>query len=270
MLDDEINYQQALQFVTDHWQPGDRVMAVLPAVSYWYLGRTDYYAEDRDPAIVRNNKSEMVDMMIGARWMSSPEELNGVLRASRVWFVVDRSRLWRNYTLAFRQQLLAQMEPVFEADRVYVLLPKRKATTIPSQPDTQLQARLAGQVELTGFSLDQAALLRGAPAQLTLFWKLLQPMDDYKVFVHLRDHDGRTVAQADHIPSEALVALPTSTWREGETVPDVSYLQVPADIPPGEYQLLVGMYNPDTMERLAVESDTSGENAVAVTTLRRP
>jgi hypothetical protein len=134
----------------------------------------------------------------------------------------------------------------------------------------QVQAHLAGQVELTGFSLDQAALLRGAPAQLTLFWKLLQPMDDYKVFVHLRDHDGRTVAQADHIPSEALVALPTSTWREGETVPDVSYLQVPADTPPGEYQLLVGMYNPDTMERLAVEGDTSGENAVVVATLRRP
>jgi hypothetical protein len=93
---------------------------------------------------------------------------------------------------------------------------------------------------------------------------------DYKVFVHLRDRTGRTVAQADHIPSEALVALPTSTWREGETVPDVSYLQVPADTPPGEYQLLVGLYNPDTLERLPVEGDSSGENAVVVTTLRRP
>ena len=93
---------------------------------------------------------------------------------------------------------------------------------------------------------------------------------DYKVFVHLRDRTGRSVAQADHIPSEALVALPTSTWREGETVPNVSYLRVPADTPPGEYQLLVGLYNPDTLERLPVEGDSSGENAVVVTTLRRP
>jgi hypothetical protein len=162
------------------------------------------------------------------------------------------------------------MELVFEADETYVLLPKAKPGTIPSQPDVQVEARLAGQVELTGFSLDQAALLRGAPAQLTLFWKALQPMDDYKVFVHLRDRNGRTVAQADHIPSEALVALPTSAWPEGRIVPDVTYLQVPADTPPGEYQLLVGMYNADTMERLAVEGDTTGENAVVITTLRRP
>jgi len=213
----------------------------------------------------------MVDRRLGARWISNSEELDGALRNGRVWFVIDKSRLWNLYTLGFKQQLLARMETVFQADQVYVLLPKRKAIAIPAKPDTQVEARLAGQVELTGFSLDQAALLRGAPAQLTLFWKLLQPMGaDYKVFVHLRDRTGRTVAQADHIPSEALVALPTSTWREGEIVPDVSYLQVPADTPPGEYQLLVGLYNPDTLERLPVEGDSSGENAVVVTTLRRP
>jgi hypothetical protein len=226
---------------------------------------------DRNPEIFQNSRSETVDSKTGARWVSNPEELDVALRNGRTWFVVDRGRLGRNYSLAFRQQLLARMDPVFEADQVYVLLPKRKAIAIPVKPDTQMEARLAGQVELTGFSLDQAALLRGAPAQLTLFWKPLRRMGaDYKVFVHLRDRTGRTVAQADHIPSEALVALPTSTWREGETVPDVSYLQVPADTPPGEYKLLVGMYNPDRLERLPVEGDSSGENAVVVMTLRRP
>jgi 4-amino-4-deoxy-L-arabinose transferase-like glycosyltransferase len=269
LLPDEITYRQALQFVTDHWQPGDQVMTILPTVSYWYLGRTDYYAEDRSPVIFQNSRSEVVDRWIGARWVSSREDLEEALGKGRLWFVVDKDRLWRRYSLALRQQLLAHMEPVFEANQVYVLLPKPKPVAIPSQPDVQVEARLAGQVELTGFSLDQAALLRGAPAQLTLFWKALRSMDDYKVFVHLRDRNGRTVAQADHIPSEALVALPTSTWRDGSIVPDVSYLKVPADTPPGEYQLLVGMYNADTMERLAVEGDSSGENAVVITTLRR-
>jgi hypothetical protein len=270
-LSDELNYHQAYQYVSAHWQPGDQVMTVLTNIGYWYLGKTDYYAVDLTPLVTQDSKAEMVDRWVGARWVSNPEELDEALRNGRLWFVIDKSRLWNLYSLAFKQQILARMEPVFEADQVYVLLPKRKPiTTIPTEPDTPVTARLAGQVELTGFSLDQAALLRGAPAQLTLFWKPLRSMDDYKVFVHLRDRSGRTVAQADHIPSEALVALPTSTWRAGEIVPDVSYLQVPADTPPGEYQLLVGMYNPDTMERLPVENDTSGENAVAVTTLRRP
>ncbi len=270
-LGDELNYHQAFQYVSEHWQPGDRVMTVLTTISYWYLGQTDYYAVDRNPFVFQNSDSKMVDRRLGARWVSNAEDLDEALRNDRLWFVIDKSRLWNLYTLGFKQQLLARMETVFQADQVYVLLPKRKAIAIPAKPDTQVEARLAGQIELTGFALDQAALLRGAPAQLTLFWKLLQPMDvDYKVFVHLRDRTGRTVAQADHIPSEALVALPTSTWREGETVPDVSYLQVPADTPPGEYQLLVGLYNPDTLERLPVEGDSSGENAVVVTTLRRP
>jgi uncharacterized membrane protein len=270
-LSDELNYHQAFQYVSEHWRPGDQVMTVLTTISYWYLGQTDYYAVDRNPFVFQNSDSQMVDRRLGARWVSNSEELDEALRNDRVWFVIDKSRLWNLYTLGFKQQLLARMETVFQADQVYVLLPKRKATAIPARPDTRVEARLAGQVELTGFSLDQAALLRGAPAQLTLFWKLLQPMGaDYKVFVHLRDRTGRTVAQADHIPSEALVALPTSTWREGEIVPDVSYLRVPADTPPGEYQLLVGLYNPDTLERLPVEGDSSGENAVVVTTLRRP
>ena len=270
-LGDELNYHQAFRYVTDHWQPGDQVMTVLTTISYWYLGKTDYYAVDRNPFVFQAGDSEMVDRRIGARWVSNPAELDAALGNGRIWFVIDKSRLWNLYTLAFKQQILARMEMVFQADQVYVLLPKRKATTIPTTPDTRLEARLAGQVELTGFSLDQAALLRGAPAQLTLFWKLLRPVDeDYKVFVHLRDHAGRTVAQADHVPSEELVALPTSTWREGEVVPDVSYLKVSADTSPGEYQLLVGLYNPETLERLAVEMDSSGENAVVVTTLRRP
>jgi 4-amino-4-deoxy-L-arabinose transferase-like glycosyltransferase len=272
MLGDEVDYPQAFQFVADHWQPGDQVMTNWPAASYWYLGRTDYYAQEKSADVFRNSKSEMVDMWIGAHWVSNPEELDAALRKGQVWFVTDKDRLQEEYSRVLRQQILARMELVFkgEANQAYVFLPKAKPVIIPSQPDVQVEARLAGQVELTGFSLDQAALLRGAPAQLTLFWKALQPMDDYKVFVHLRDRNGRTVAQADHIPSEALVALPTSTWLEGKIVPDVSYLQVPADTPPGEYQLLVGMYNADTMERLAVEGDTTGENAVVVTTLRRP
>jgi hypothetical protein len=270
-LSDELNYHQAFQYVSEHWRSGDHVMTVLTTISYWYLGQTDYYAADRNPFVFQNSDSETVDRRLGARWVSNAEELDEALRDGRLWFVIDKSRLWNLYTLGFKQQLLARMETVFQADQVYVLLPKRKAIDIPTKPDLPVEARLAGQVELTGFSLDQAALLRGAPAQLTLFWKLLRPLgEDYKVFVHLRDRTGQTVAQADHIPSEALVALPTSIWREGEIVPDVSYLQVPADTPPGEYQLLVGLYNPDTLERLPVEGDSSGENAVVVTTLRRP
>ena len=206
----------------------------------------------------------------GARWVSEAGELGDILRSGRVWFVIDASRLWHVYSLAYKQQLLTQMEPVFKTGNVYVLLPIPAPPVIPAEPDVQLEARWAGQVELTGFSLDEEALLSGQPAQLTLFWKALQPLPDYKVFVHLRDPNNQPVAQADHIPSETLVAMPTSIWRVGEVVPDVTYLTVPLNVPSGDYRLLVGMYDPETSERLPVENDQTGENAVIVTTLQRP
>ena len=93
---------------------------------------------------------------------------------------------------------------------------------------------------------------------------------DYKVSVHLRDRNNQTITQVDHIPSEALVALPISIWRAGEVVPDVTYLTVPPVIPSGNYRLLVGMCDPETLDRLPIEQDNSGENAVLAVTLRRP
>lgn len=267
---DEINYHQAFQFVADKGNAGDKVMTVLTTASYWYLGRADYYARDKDPFVFQKNDSEFVDRWTGARWVSQPKELTEILHNNHVWFVIDASRLWNVYSLAFKQQLLAQMKPVYQTGNVYVMLPKAEAPVIPTQPEVHLEARLAEQVELVGFTLDEEALLAGSPAQLTLFWKALKPMGDYKIFVHLRDHNNQTVAQADHIPSEKLVALPTSIWRVGEVVPDVSYLTAPPDVPPGDYNLLVGMYDPETLERLPVENDRTGENAVILATLQRP
>lgn len=266
----EINYHQAFHYVKNHWQPGDRVMTVLTTASYWYLDRTDYYARDRDPFVFENSESEMVDRWTGARWVSEPSDLDEIFQGDRIWFIIDASRLWNVYTLAFKQQLLARMTPVFQTGNVHVLLPRSEALDIPAEPEVRLKARLAGKVELTGYSLDEEALLNGGTGQLTLFWKGLQPLRDYKVFVHLRDHNDQTVAQADHIPSEELVALPTSTWRVTEVVPDVTYLTVPSDIASGEYRLMVGMYDPETLERLPVENDGTGENAVVITTLQRP
>ena len=162
------------------------------------------------------------------------------------------------------------MEPAFEIGNVYVLLSKPDPDIIPVKPEAHLGVQLAGQVELTGFSLREEALYAGEPAQLALFWKALQPLDNYKVFVHLRNQNNQTVAQADHIPSEALIALPTNTWHVGEVVPDVTFLTVPPDLPSGDYHLLVGMYNPGTLERLPVEGDVTGENAAVIATLHRP
>jgi hypothetical protein len=52
---------------------------------------------------------------------------------------------------------------------------------------------------------------------------------------------------------------PTSLWAAGETIPDPHPIALPSDLPVGQYRVLVGMYNLETMERLS-RSDGSGHS----------
>jgi hypothetical protein len=88
---------------------------------------------------------------------------------------------------------------------------------------------------------------------LTLHWQALQVLPaDYKVFVHLVDAQGAAVTQDDAFPREG--RYPTWAWQPGDIVPDAHRLELPPapDLPQGPYRLLVGMYHPDTGERLPV------------------
>ena len=71
---------------------------------------------------------------------------------------------------------------------------------------------------------------------------------DYHVFVHLLDVDGNRVAQSDGQP--ALWIRPTSDWSPGEHIEDRHALTLPADLSPGDYTLIVGLYLPETGKRL--------------------
>jgi hypothetical protein len=95
---------------------------------------------------------------------------------------------------------------------------------------------------------------------LVLFWQSAGNLTtDYTVFAHLvgppkPDTDSPLWAQHDGVPAGGL--RPTSSWQPGEVIPDMHVLFIPADAPPGTYQLNVGMYNPETGQRLTVQDDT--------------
>jgi hypothetical protein len=55
-----------------------------------------------------------------------------------------------------------------------------------------------------------------------------------------------------------------------EWLRDSAELALPENLPSGPYRLLVGLYDPDTFERVPVIADTSGENAVLLETISVP
>jgi hypothetical protein len=97
-------------------------------------------------------------------------------------------------------------------------------------------------------------LRRSAPGQqvpLVLRWSADGPASrDYTVFLHLRDQEGRTVTQADAGPTW-FVRYPTTQWQAGEPVLSAHVFSLPADLPPGVYDVVVGWYFWETQERLA-------------------
>jgi hypothetical protein len=149
---------------------------------------------------------------------------------------------------------------------VDVLLYVAKANTTPD-PAHPMQVEFEGPVRFLGYTFDAQNASPGDRLPLILYWQSLATLDtDYTIFVHLRDLHNTTQVAADHQPYDGIV--PTTRWAVGAVVKDVVWLELPADLPPGEYRLLVGMYRLDTMERLRVIGDTSGENAIDLGTMQ--
>lgn len=88
---------------------------------------------------------------------------------------------------------------------------------------------------------------------VTLRWVVGAPLDTpYQAFVHLGRGGAAPVAQTDAEPVDGLE--PTDEWVPGQVVVDHRALLVPVDAPAGAYGLYVGIYDPDTGERLMVRA----------------
>ena len=121
----------------------------------------------------------------------------------------------------------------------------------PPVPDNLLPASFADQIDLLGYSLGEDDLAPGGSLDLTLFWSPRgRPMRDYTVFIHLLDDQEQIRGQADSPPRAG--RYPTSIWDAGEVISDLHTLSLGPDLPAGEYHLAIGLYDPETGQRVGV------------------
>ena len=84
---------------------------------------------------------------------------------------------------------------------------------------------------------------------LSLVWQALSERPvSYSVLVHLSHPYGRVWAQHHGIPEG--YSWPTTNRVKGEFILDPHPLRFPGDMPPGDYQLFAGLYEPCSEERL--------------------
>lgn len=102
---------------------------------------------------------------------------------------------------------------------------------------------------------------------LRSFWLVETPFTtDYAIFVHVIDAAGGRPTQRDAQPWQG--RFPTSTWRPGAIVVDHNDVYLPPNLPPGEYRVVMGLYDPATGARSPVTADAIPVPAGAVEVAR--
>jgi hypothetical protein len=125
-------------------------------------------------------------------------------------------------------------------------------------------AQFGEDVLLEGYKLPATRFAPGDTIPIWLSWRALDaPGERLKVFLHLlaaselaagklAAGNGALVAQQDAEP--VAWSRPTDGWQAGEQITDGHGVPLPADLPPGDYMLAVGMYR-SSGERLPVTQD---------------
>lgn len=122
---------------------------------------------------------------------------------------------------------------------------------------------LADGVTLRGYDLSATIAAPGEVITLTLYWEAREaPSSAYQVFVHLIGDGLEPVVQGDAPPLGG--DYPTTMWAPGDVIADPHPVVLPADLPPGRYRLLVGMYDLETLARLA-RLDGAGDSIEILT-----
>jgi len=104
---------------------------------------------------------------------------------------------------------------------------------------------------LRGYHLEPTTVEPGQSIAITLWLKTLGEIEeDYTLFIHLADSEGRVWAQEDRLLEHD--GLFTSAWETGQVATQQHQLMVPADAPAGEYVVQAGVYYWQTEERLPV------------------
>jgi hypothetical protein len=63
-------------------------------------------------------------------------------------------------------------------------------------------------------------------------------------------------------------SVPTTVWAPGDLILDEYQLQLPADAPPGDYEIEVGLYNPAANGARAVVTTPVGQDHLIPGTIK--
>ncbi|MCC6188325.1 MAG: phospholipid carrier-dependent glycosyltransferase, partial [Anaerolineales bacterium] len=120
-----------------------------------------------------------------------------------------------------------------------------------------LEADLGGAARVLGSRLSADRVRPGEALRVTTYWL---PQDytpgPFTVFVHLAVPGSPPLAQVDLYPGGG--TYPTDVWTPGRAFVDTYTLRVPPDAPAGPAEVLLGLYDEQSGQRLAATGADAG------------
>jgi len=213
-----------------------------PLITSWYTRRAAWCRDDADYYFITSVIHDIENIPVAR-----------IREENSLW-----GRIWsegrpvleiysRRPVSAPRDYQLAELEPAFDA----VTQPDLSLWALEEPvPQHRLDALLGDRARLLGFDAPPQVVAGGA-LPLVLYWEPLASFDrHYNVFTHIEVEGEHIWGQSDGTPECG--RSPTTEWQPGRVVIDSHSLPVDPATPPGEYPLLVGLYDPMTGERLPV------------------
>ena len=236
---------QASERVTAWQVAGERVfLAPLYARDYTF----SYLLRDHPPESFDLGAGLVIPASSTARYAFPPEDRDGLA------------------AVAEHLGAPARFEMVADSSGEHPLLATLVLDAPPVAPARKPVAELDRGVQLLRAHVEPSAAAPGDVVQLALTWRATQPLDrDYSVFVHGRLGD-QTRFQRDRMPGDG--TLPTSHWRPGDRIGDYYRIELPRDLAPGDYRLVVGLYELSSGQRLRLVDRPDAPNELEVGHIR--
>ncbi len=147
----------------------------------------------------------------------------------------------------------------------------------PTAIDHPMRAVFAETAILEGFRITPTTthLTRNTTLYIETFWRpLRQTEQGLTLFIHLLGPQNETGtplwAQDDHPPQRDRIT--TQTWQPGQLYRDVAEIQIPPGALPGSYTIAVGLYDPDSDDRIParLSTESSPVDSITLTTFNLP
>jgi hypothetical protein len=165
------------------------------------------------------------------------------------------------------RRVIAGTGEVFNVDQLptwpIVVRPASPSEPAPGAP----LAVLDDVIDLLDLDLPQSMVAQGDWLRFSLLWQVRDRIErDLTVFTQLIGPDGKVWGQHDNPPRGGW--YPLSLWLPDEAVLDDYAVRIDPETPPGDYQLIVGMYDPATGARIGIHDGSGrGGDFVPVATI---